>query len=333
MVLVTGGTGFLGAYIIKHLVDKGYAVRALRRETSQLPAFIPAEIVKRVEWFDGDILDVFSLRDAMEGIDTVIHAAAKVSFQPDHRQEMFQVNVEGTANVVNMAIEMNIKKLVHLSSVASLGRTMQGETVNEEKDWDDSFINTAYAISKHRGEMEVWRGAGEGLDCVILNPSTILGYGDWNNSSSRLFKNVYDEFPYYTNGMNGFVYVEDVAAAVLALLESGISMQRFIISSENRTFKQVFDAIADGFNKKRPSRNATPFLSQVAWRMEKLKSLFTGHTPLLSKETARIAQTETYFDSSKILNALPEFRFTPISEAVNESCVLYLRNLEQQRSN
>lgn len=327
MVLVTGGTGFLGAYIIKHLINKGYRVRALQREGSPLPAFIPKEITGQVEWVNGDVLDVFSLRDAMEGVDTVVHAAAKVSFQPNQRQEMFQVNVEGTANVVNMSIEMNLKKLVHLSSVASLGRTTNGETVNEEKDWDDSSINTAYALSKHRGEMEVWRGAGEGLDSVILNPSTILGYGDWNISSAKLFKNVYDEFPWYTNGVTGFVYVEDVAAATVALLKSGVTMERYVVSAENWTYKTLFETIADGFKKKRPAREATPFLSQVAWRAEKLKSMFTGEPSLLSKETARIAQAVTYYDSSKLLKTLPSFQFTPLQEAVSESCALYLRNL------
>lgn len=327
MILVTGGTGFLGGYILKHLIEKGYSVRALRRENSVLPFFIPKEILEKVEWFAGDILDVYSLKDAMDGAEAVIHSAAKVSFQASERKQMFQVNIDGTANVVNMALETRVPRLIHVSSVASLGRTMNGETVTEEKRWDDSSINTNYALSKYRAEMEVWRGTGEGLDSIILNPSTILGYGDWNNSSCAIFKTVYNEFPYYSNGINGFVYVEDVAAAAVQLLQSKITQERFILSSANWSFRQVFNSIADEFKKKRPHRHATPLLAQLAWRMEKVKSMITGKRSLLSKESARIAGTTTYFENAKILKALPSLSFTPLSEAIQLSCAQYLQNL------
>jgi nucleoside-diphosphate-sugar epimerase len=178
-VLITGGTGFLGAYIIQELVEKGYTVRALRR-TDKQPFFIPSHIFNKVEWVTGDILDVMSLSDAMEGMDTVIHAAAKVSFLPKEKAELYKINIEGTANVVNMALEKNIRRFVHISSVAAIGRTAKEEVVTEEKKWVQSRMNTYYAISKHYAEMEVWRGMGEGLDVIVVNPTTILGYGDWN---------------------------------------------------------------------------------------------------------------------------------------------------------
>lgn len=327
MILVTGGTGFLGAYILKHLVEKGHQVRALRRESSAVPFFIPSAILEKVEWFTGDVLDVFSLQDAMEGVEAVIHSAAKVSFQPQERREMFQINVEGTANVVNMALEKQVPRLIHVSSVASLGRTMNGETVTEEKTWDDSAINTNYALSKYRGEMEVWRGMGEGLNCIVLNPSTILGYGDWNNSSCAIFKTAYEEFPYYSTGINGFVYVEDVAAAAVQLLESEITQERFILNAANWSFRDVFNTIADEFKKKRPHRHATPLLAQIAWRMEKIKSMITGKKSLLSKESARIAGTTTYFENAKILQALPSLNFTSLSDAIRISCAQYLHYL------
>lgn len=324
MVLVTGGTGFLGSYIIKHLVEKGYAVRAIKRTTGKLPAYISSAILGKVEWVEADILDVMSLEEAMEGVDTVIHAAAIVSFQHKERKDMYQVNVDGTANVVNIAMEKNIKRLVYISSVAALGRTANGGHVNEDKKWEESKVNTHYAKSKNKAELEVWRAMGEGLNAVILNPSTILGYGDWNTSSSAIFKNVYKEFKWYTPGVNGFVDVDDVARAAVLLMESDITEQRFIVNSDNWPFKKLVHTIADGFHKKRASKETTPFLISLAWKLEKIKSFFTGHKPLLTRESARVAHSQTHFENDKILKALPGFSFTPLQESIEKACEKYL---------
>jgi nucleoside-diphosphate-sugar epimerase len=323
MVLVTGGTGFLGSYILKQLVDKGYTVRAIRRSSSKLPFWINDDILQKVEWVEGDVLDVVALQDAMEGMDTIIHAAATVSFAKKDREQMYQVNVEGTANVVNMALEKNVRRLVHISSVAALGRTADGGNVNEEKKWENSKVNTHYAISKFKAELHVWRGMSEGLEAVILNPSTILGYGDWHTSSCAIFRQVYDGFKWYTSGINGFVDVEDVANATLLLLESSITEQRYIVNGDNWPFKKLQQTIADSFGKKGPVKEATPFLLALAWRMAKLKSFFTGKKPLLTKESAKVAQSQTYFRSEKILEALPDFSFTPLEQTIKKACSKY----------
>ena len=322
-ILITGGTGFLGSYIIKQLVEKNYAVRAIRRG-NKLPTWISKEITDKVEWVEGDILHVVALQDAMEGVDTVIHSAAIVSFLRKDREQMYQVNVEGTANVVNMALEKNVSRLVHISSVAALGRTAGGGHVNEEKKWEESKVNTHYAKSKFKAELHVWRGVSEGLDAVILNPSTILGFGDWHSSSCAIFKQVYEGFNWYTPGINGFVDVEDVAKAVIHCMESDISEQRFIINGDTWPFKKLQDTIADNFKKKRPGRKTTPFLLAIAWRLEKLKSLLTGKKPLLTKESARVAQSQTFFENDKILKALPGFSFTPLEETIENACKKYL---------
>jgi nucleoside-diphosphate-sugar epimerase len=327
MVLVTGGTGFLGAYIIKHLIEKGHNVRALRRAESKLPFFIPTEILDKVEWVEGDVLDIISLQDAMEGIDAIIHAAGIVSFSADKKKNMFQVNVDGTANIVNVALEKNIRRIIHISSVAALGRTESGEWVTEAKEWNNSKLNTDYAISKHKSEMEIWRGIAEGLEGAILNPGIILGYGDWNNTSCAIFKTVYKEFPWYSTGVNGFVYVEDVARAAVTLLESNINGERFIINGDNWSYQQLFNTIADGFGKKRPQRKVTPFLAMVALFAEKIKTALNGKASILTRETARIAQNFTYYDNSKITKALPDFPFTPLDIAIKESCALFTASL------
>lgn len=327
MVLVTGGTGFLGAYIIKHLIDHGHTVRAIRR-SSALPFFIPQEILLQVEWVEGDVLDIVSLQDAMHGVTCVIHAAAIVSFDQKKRKEMYQVNVEGTGNIVNTALDMGIPRLLHVSSVAALGRSAHAETVSEEKKWVDNENHTHYSISKHDAEMHVWRGFAEGLEGVIINPSTILGFGDWNQSSCALFKNGYREFAWYTKGINGFVGVEDVAAASMLLLNSPITQQRFIISADNWSFRELFHSIANHFNKNPPHREATRTMGALAWRMERFRSFFSGQPPLLTKETAKIAHSKTSFDNRKLLREIPAFAFTPLSLVIKNSCEKYVNALE-----
>ncbi len=330
MILVTGGTGFLGAYIIKELIEKGHTVRAIRR-TTKLPFFISSSLFEKVEWVEGDILDVNSLEVAMEGIDTVIHSAAVVSFIKNERKNMYHVNVDGTANVVNIALEKNVRRIIYISSVAALGRTAGGGHVDEEKKWEESKVNTHYAKSKYKGEIEVWRGFSEGLNGVILNPSTILGYGDWNNSSCAIFKKVYEEFQFYTGGINGFVDVEDAAKVIVLFAENNITEQRYIVNAENWEFQHLQNSIADGFNKKRPTKTASPFLMNIAWRFEKIKSLFSGNKPLITKESARVAQSKTYFENAKILKDLKGFSFTPLEETIKNACQLYLGTINANR--
>ncbi len=327
-ILVTGGTGFVGAYILSALRSSGYNIRAIRRKTP-VPIYIHPSLEQGIDWVEADILDVVSIEAAMKNVDAVIHAAAIVSFHSSDKQRMMKVNVDGTANIVNAAVEAGVKKILHVSSVAALGRTMQESHVNEEKKWEETKADTPYAKSKHLAEMEVWRGAGEGMDAVIINPSTVLGYGDWNSSSTRIFKNVYEGFPWYTTGINGFVDVEDVARAAILLLESDISEERFVVNSENWTFQQLFSTISKYFNKPAPSKLATPMLGKMAWRGEMVKSWFTGKKPLLTKHSSRIAQSCTHFDNGKILAALPGFSFTPLEESIKRACEKYVNDIRE----
>jgi nucleoside-diphosphate-sugar epimerase len=328
-VFITGGTGFLGAYIIQCLVEKGITVRALRRARSKLPFFIPAHIWQKVEWIEGDVLDVVALQEGMAGADAVIHSAAIVSFVKADREEMYKVNVDGTANVVNIAIEQGIRRLLHVSSVAALGRTAQAATVTEEKKWEASANNTHYAITKHEAEMHAWRGFAEGLEGVIINPSTILGFGNWHQSSCAIFKNAYKEFPWYTTGVNGFVGVQDCAEAAVALLLSDINEQRLIINAENRSFQSIFNTMAAGFGKNAPGRHANKFLSEVAWRMEAVRGALTGAKPLLSRETAKIAHSRTSFDNGALLKTLSHFQYKSLDSVIKESCARYNQAMKE----
>ncbi|HUB60734.1 MAG TPA: NAD-dependent epimerase/dehydratase family protein [Puia sp.] len=326
-ILVTGGTGFLGAYIIRELVQSGYAVRAIHRQGA-IPFFLPSHIREEVEWLRCDVRDPIGLEDAMTGMDAVIHAAAKISFSMKERRELWSTNIEGTANVVNAALERNIQRFLYVSSVAAIGRTGANEEITEEKSWEKSPYNTNYAISKFHGEMEVWRGIGEGLPAIIVNPSTILGYGDWNSTSCAIFRSVYNEFPWYTEGINGFVDVLDTARAIVRLLQTDIRGERYILNGDNWSWRHLFETMAREFGKKPPTREATPFLSGIAWRAEKVKSLLTGQKTLLTRESARVAASKTFFSNNKILRLLPDFRFTPLEETIRTACRNYLQTTQ-----
>ncbi len=315
MILVTGGAGLLGSELIRQLLSTGSRVRAIYNKTP-LPDFN----FDLLEQFQCDILDIIGLEEAMQDVEQVYHCAAIVSFEPSRKQEMFKINIEGTTNIVNAALNTGIKKLVHVSSVAALGRIRENEAVKETMNWTEETSNSIYGRSKYLGELEVWRAVGEGLDAVIVNPVIILGKGDWNAGSSQIFKTVYNEFPWYTEGATGFVDVRDVAAAMIVLMTSNISSERFIISAENKTYREIFNLIADAFGKKQPHKKVSPFLAQIIWRMEAIKSLFTGKKPLLTKETAATAMANVQFDNSKLLKFLPDFKYRPMEETIKDVC-------------
>ncbi|MEY3208609.1 MAG: hypothetical protein RL064_640 [Bacteroidota bacterium] len=315
MILVTGASGLVGAHLIKSLVEKGALVTALYR--SVVPNIQGAE---KVKWVKGDILDIESLENAMEGVEQVYHCAAIVSFAPGQAAAMLHANQEGTANVVNACLAKNIQKLVYVSSVAALGRIRENAPVDEAANWTPETSNSVYGKSKYLAEMEVWRGMGEGLNVAIVNPVIILGAGDWNKGSSEIFKSAYNAFPWYTEGVSGFVDVMDVVDTMQLLMQSKITGERYIISAENVQYKNVFTQIATAFNKPAPHKKVTPFLAGIVWRLEALKGIFTGKNPLLTKETAATAQAVVHFDNTKFLNAFPEFKYRTIESTIKRAC-------------
>jgi nucleoside-diphosphate-sugar epimerase len=323
MIFVTGATGLVGSHLIQSLVEKGLSVRAIYR--NNIPVFKHAD---KVNWVKGDILDVTSLDEAMQGVLQVYHCAAIVSFAPKQAATMLQANIEGTANVVNACIHHKINKLVYVSSVAALGRIREDGAVNETMNWTPETSNSVYGKSKYLAEMEVWRGMGEGLNVAIVNPVIILGAGDWNKGSSEIFKSAYDEFPWYTKGVSGFVDVLDVIDAMQLLMQSDVQGQRYIISGANLPYKEIFTRIANAFNKRPPFRKVTPLLTEIVWRLEAVKGFFTGKTPLITKETAKTAQAFVNFDNTKFLKTFPAFKYRSIDETINRTCA-ELKDLHQ----
>lgn len=322
-IFITGGTGFLGAYMLRMLVKKGFAVRALKRATSSMD--LVQDVQDQVEWIEGDILEIPVLEDAMQGIDKVYHAAALVSFDPRDKQRLMKINTEGTANVVNVALYRNVKKLAYVSSIAAVGRSANSPIVNENTAWENSKINTQYAISKHLAELEVWRGTAEGLPAVIVNPTIIVGAGNWNASSCKFFQQIDNGLKFYTGGSTGFVEVRDVAHILIKLMESDIQNERYILNAENTSYLQFFQWIARYIHQPPPTVKANQFIKEMVWRVEWLRSLLTGSRPLITKETARTSSHSYQYQNDKIINAL-QYKFMPIEDAVKAAAAVYLQS-------
>jgi len=338
-IFLTGGTGMLGAHLLLDLARSGTSVRALKRRNSDLRwvrkifswyASDADRLFDAIEWVDGDLMEKESLREAMAGVDVVIHAAAKVSFDPGDREVVLRENMEGTAYLVDLALELKIPRFCHVSSVAALGNPDAGITVKEDFSWKNDRKRSAYSESKFQSEVEVWRGIEEGLQAIIVNPSVILGPGNWHNSSPRLFQTVYNGMKFYTSGGTGFVDVRDVSKVILQLLqpeawESAVN-QRFVLSAENLTYRDLFGQIASALQRPQPTIPANRLLLQLGWRGSRLVSALTGKQPSLTRETARSASRTSLYDGSKITRTI-DFAYTPISRTIQEIGKIFLKDI------
>jgi nucleoside-diphosphate-sugar epimerase len=314
MVFVTGGSGLIGSFLIAQLLEQGHPVKALVRST---PNNIPSH--PQLTYITGDILDVSVLQSAIQDGDFVFHCAGLVSYAPQDADLLMQINVEGTGNIVNACLARQDVKLCHVSSIAAIGQQKGKYTLTETAKWDPNATHSVYASSKYFGELEVWRGVAEGLDAVIVNPSVVLGPADWHRSSTQLFKYVSDQKAFYTAGSINFVDVRDVVSAMLALTFSETRSERFILSAGQVTYQDFFNLIATYLDRKAPGIRVPKAMTEVVWRLERLRSLVTGQRPLITKETARIAKKNYLYANDKIKKWLP-FEFKTLAETVEWCC-------------
>lgn len=321
MILVTGGTGFLGSYLIRLLVQKGYKVRALRRTSS--PMDLVQDAAEKVEWVEADVTDIVSLEDAFGGVTHIMHCAAISSFHPRDAERLQNINVDGTSNVANLALDFGVQKLIHVSSIAALGRAKERPQLDEASKWVQSKGNSRYAVSKYLSEQEVWRAHAEGLPVAIVNPSVILGGGFWDAGSPRFFNQIDNGLKFWPSGRGGFVDVRDVAQFMVHLLESDISGERYILNAQNASFRELFGLIANALGTKPPPIKVTPLLAEVAWRVEWLKEKLLGAEPVVTKESARSSVSSFYYDNKKSLT-VPGFQYRLLEQTIGETAALYL---------
>jgi len=332
MILVTGGTGFIGAHLLLYLARKNESVRAIYRNEKSIAktknlfgiySANPDELFKKIEWVESDVTDIVQLATVFENISQVYHTAAMVSFNPKNDAEMHLVNIEGTANMVNLSIENKVEKFVHLSSIAALGS--YDNPITEKTRWTWKNHGSEYAVTKYLSEMEVWRATQEGLNAVILNPSVVLGAGFWNEGSGVFFSKIDEGFKFYAEGIVGFVDVWDVVKAMHDLMKSQIINDSFIISAENMSYKILFNSISKALNKKPPHVKLQKWITALIWRIEFLRNKLFGTEPLFTKSTAQTAFKKTYYSSEKLQNIL-SFKFIPMEASINNIVEKYKMN-------
>lgn len=325
MILVTGGTGLVGAHLLYHLSLKNDTIRAIYRTTASLEkvkkvfSFYSDDVTlfDKIEWFKADITDVPAMIPAFSDVKHVYHCAAFISFNPKDYIEMRKINIHGTAIIANLCIDAKIDKLCFVSSIAAVGDSLQNKPITEEDEWNKELDNSGYSITKFGAEMEVWRASQENIDVVIVNPGVILGSGFWTSGSGKLFSQVYNGFKFYTEGVTGFVSVQDVVKAMLLLMDSDVKNERFILVSENKSFKEIFFSIADAFGKKRPSKKIKSWQTALFWRLSSVISFITKKEPLLSKYSARSAHSISEYSSEKIKKTL-NFKFESIENTIQK---------------
>lgn len=334
LILVTGGTGMIGAHLLYELAGAGRTVRALYRNEDRQEQVRkifscytddPGRLFDRITWFRGDLLDPESLGEALHGVSQVYHTAAMVSFNPKDKDLLMRNNVEGTGLLVDICLEKKVVRLCFVSSTAALGSAPDGVPVDESFIWSGGKNRSAYSVSKFKSEMEVWRGIEEGLNACIVNPSIVIGPGDWTRSSSNLFLNIWKGMKYYTEGVTGYVDVRDLVSVMVFLMEKSDDRGRYIVSSENLSYKDVFTMVASALGKKPPVKQAGRLLMNLAWRLDWLRSVFSGKKRVISRETVRAGLAKRHFSNRKVADACG-IRFMPVERSIRETAEAFIKD-------
>jgi len=330
MILVTGGTGMVGSHLLFSLISNNKPVKATFRKGSDLSKVKKifsyytddsAELFKKINWIEADITDVPALENAFNQVNTVYHCAALISFNPKEYNTLYKINVEGTANIVNLCIAKNIEKLCYVSSIATIDGYTTNTIVTEETEWNDAHANV-YALTKYDAEMEVWRSTQENLSVVIVNPGVIVGPGFWNTGSGVLFKTAAKGSKYYPPGGTGFIAVNDVVKMMISLMDSNTTNERYIAIAENISYKDILSKITKQLNITAPTKKLAFWQLNILARLDGLRTFFTNTDRKLTKETIFSLKNRQEYSNNKIRTA-QNFKFEAIDEIVKFCCALY----------
>ena len=334
MILVTGGTGLVGSHLLYYLTQQHDHVRATYRSEKKIDtvkhvfAYYTKDIdaqFSKIEWVKVTLNDIPKLTTAFISITHVYHCAALVSFDPNDYYTLRKINIEGTANIVNLCISNDIKKLCYVSSVATIGDSALKKMLTEETPWNPEADHSVYAITKYGAELEVWRGTQEGLDTIIVNPGIIIGPGYWSSSSGRLIKKVYNGLRYYTNGISGYVDIDDVIQPMINLMESSITNERYILVSENLSFKSFTQNLARALHVKPPEKEVSKLMLNIAWRLDWLSYFFTRKHRRLTKQNANAIISDNFYSNEKIKTDL-DYTFKTITDSVVQVSQFFLKD-------
>lgn len=343
MNLVTGATGLLGSHVVLKLLQQGKTVVAAKQSSSNIAKVKhcfsyytnDAEaLFNKIKWIDLDILDVYSIEEALKDIEHVYHCAGFVSFLEKDFSKLTLLNEIGTANMVNACVANlsngkagRIKSFCHASSLSTINNADYEGELSEGIFWKTSGKESSYAISKYNAEREVWRGIEEGLNAVIVNPGFILAPGFWEQSSGKLFSFCKKGNMFYTDGSTAYVDVNDVAEVMVQLMDKQIFNERFILIENSYTFKDIFTHIQQNFGKSAPFIKSGIFLLQMGRIADAILSAITRKDRVLTSNTIRTAIGHKKYSNSKVKNAL-SFTFKPVFEVLNTICDHYKNDLK-----
>jgi dihydroflavonol-4-reductase len=309
-ILITGITGLLGSYLAREFVGKAEIYGFKRKGASER---LLEGIEDQIQWYEGDLFDFEALESAVLGKDMVIHAAGMVSFDPRDEQKLYQVNTEGTTNLVNAMLSAGTSRLVHVSSVAAIGRSPELSVIDENHKWGESPFNTGYATSKYFAEVEAWRGEQEGLQLIVVNPSILLGKISDERSSTAIYSFVLDENNYFPAGDVNYLDVRDAAKMIRLLVEKNAWGERFILNRESIPYEIFFKKMADVFEKKPPFKVANGFLLKLAVFFIGFLRVYNLTKNPLNRQTAKLSQQKILYQNTKV-NSFLNFEFTNLEE-------------------
>ncbi|MFD2563218.1 NAD-dependent epimerase/dehydratase family protein [Aquimarina rubra] len=334
MILVTGATGLVGTHLLIKLVEEKYQIRALYR-TDTKKEYAKSVFVKcckpedqlafdAIDWIQGELNDIPKLSSAFKGITRVYHCAAMISFNPSHYRKLRKINIEGTANIVNLSLINKVEKLCYVSTIATLSENTLQNPIDETAEWNPEISDSVYAITKYGAEMEVWRGTQEGLNAVIVNPGIIIGRGFYDAGSGYLFKKIRKGMKYYTTGTTGYVAVTDVVKIMHRLMNSEVNNERYIVVGENLSFKNAFSLIAKALNKPAPKKKVSPFLMKTAYYLQQFSYFFFRTKRVIFKSSIKSAFSNSFYENEKIKKELT-YSFTPVQKAIETTASFFLK--------
>jgi dihydroflavonol-4-reductase len=318
--LVTGGTGFLGANLVAALNDIGITPLVTRRANSSLLALDGLAFRAVV----GDVLDSpVKLAALMEGIDWLFHVAAVSDYWRQRSEWLYQVNVQGTKNVLAAAQLAGVKRLVYTSSVSALGTPAGDEILTEESSFNLKPREWPYGHSKHLAEIEVWRACDAGLACVIVLPTVSIGARDLNLiSGSIIVEAARGLLRVYPPGGSNYAAVDDVVAGHVAAAEKGRVGERYILGGENLTHRQAAEIVCEIVDRP-PPRFGLPSWSigPLALAASGARAIFGNRIPFDARQVL-LSGMNLYFDSSKAMREL-DLQVTPFSKAAQNAFQWY----------
>ena len=320
-IFVTGGTGFIGSYVLRSLAKDGHELVASKRGSSRMDL---VKDIKDVEWKECNLFDITAMEDVIKRCDAVVHIAGSVSFSPWKRDTIFKTNIDLTANLINISLDNDIKRFIHFSSVAALG--LSTKTIDESQVWTENKSKNYYSLSKYLGEKEAWRGFAEGLNVSIINPSFTVGGAYWNYGPMSMVARIDNGLKYYPAGSNGCVDVRDVSEMCAKLLKrEDLSGRRFICSGHNISHLNLMKMMCDELDTPYPTTPINGIFGAMAWRGASMIARMRGKETLLSRESYTISSSDLSYDNTQSIELL-DMQYTPLEKTINDTIDSYKKS-------